>query len=120
MDPQNVPDAPFQMKRVRFITILEAEPDMTLALPIMRVREHHPFHLPAGVVLTSEVISQIRSHHVNCFAVEAPESRTLEQIGAALVGEDMRIDAVFARLDRRDPTAASLRAAVMEYRLCFS
>lgn len=120
MSPAHQTDAPFPMKRVRFITILEAEPDMVLALPIMRVREHHPFHLPAGVVLTADVIAQVRSHHVNCFAVEAPENRTLEEIGADLVGEDARIDAVFARLDRGDPTAARLRAAVMEYRLCFS
>ena len=42
-------DAPFPMKRVRFVSILESEPGMVLALPVTRVHEHRPFHLPAGV-----------------------------------------------------------------------
>lgn len=113
-------DAPFPMKRVRFVSILESEPGMVLALPVTRVHEHRPFHLPAGVTLTAEVLAQVRSHHVNCLAIEVQEVRSLHSIGEDLVREDKRIDAVFARLDRQDPVVAKLRAAVMEYRLCFN
>ena len=112
--------APFPMKRVRFVSILEAEAGMVLALPVSRVHEHRPFHLPAGVVLAPEVIAQIRSHQVNCIAVETRDARSVGEIGEALFRESARIDAVFAPLDPDDPVAARLRAAVMEYRLCFN
>ena len=112
--------APESMKRVRFITNSEAKPEMTLALMIEEVRNNQLFKLSAGVVLTEEMIEQIRRHQINCFAIVINETRSIEEISMKLIESQKQVKSVFSLLNMSDSVANDLYSSLMEYRLCFS
>jgi hypothetical protein len=113
-------DMPAAMTRVRFISATEAESGMKLALRIQQVRDHQLFQLPAGVVLTAELIARLRHWHVHAIAIEVEDIRSIEEISRALLQEQERIDAVFRYVKGSNPVADALRASVLEYRLQFN
>lgn len=114
-------DAPLPpMKRVRFVTNNEAAPGMTLAFMIQAVRSSQLFKLSAGVLLTAELIAQLRHRQVNCFAIEIDETRSIEEISRHLIDSQEQIKAVFSLLEPADSVVSALYSSLMEYRLCFS
>lgn len=122
MNETTSPDSitPPPMKRVRFITNSEAEPGMTLAFMVQAVRSSQLFKLSAGVVLTEEIIEQLRRRQVNCFAIEVDETRSIEEISLYLVDTQEQIKAAFSMLGPDDAVARELYSSLMEYRLSFS
>lgn len=108
------------MKRVRFVTNNEAVPGMTLAFMIQSVRSSQLFKLTPGVVLTAELITQLRHHQVNCFAIEIDETRGIAEIAQHLIHSQEQIKAVFSLLEPADSVVSVLYSSLMEYRLCFS
>jgi len=108
------------MKRVRFVTSNEAVPGMTLAFTIQAVRSSQLFKLAAGVVLTAELIAQLRHRQVNGFAIAIDETRSIEDISRHLIDSQQQIQAVFALLEPADGVVSALYSSLMEYRLCFS
>jgi len=117
--PTPVPALP-AMTRVSFITSDEAQPAMTLALPIQAVRSNQLFKLAAGVVLTEELIDQLRRRQVNCFAIEIEDTRSIEDIAKRLIDSQEQIQAQFSLLDPAQGVALDLYSSLMEYRLCFN
>lgn len=108
------------MKRVRFVTNSEAAPGMTLAFHIQSVHSSQLFKLAAGIVLTAELIEQLRRRHVNCFAIEIDETRSIEEIASHLIASQEQIKALFSLLEPADSVVSTLYSSMMEYRLCFS
>jgi hypothetical protein len=93
---------------------------MTLAFPIQAVRSNQLFKLPAGVVLTAELIEQLRLRQVNCFAIEIDETRDIAEISRYLIDCQEQMQTVFSMLEPDDGVARALYSSLMEYRLGFS
>ena len=111
---------PRPMKGVRFVTGNEAVPGVTWAFTIQAVRSSQLFKLAAGVVLTAELIAQLRHRQVNGFAIAIDETRSIEDISRHLIDSQQQIQAVFALLEPADGVVSALYSSLMEYRLCFS
>jgi hypothetical protein len=111
---------PPPMQRVRFITSGEAVPGMTMAFMIQAVRNSQLFKLSAGVVLTAELIDQLRRRQVNCLAITIDETRDIGEISRHLLDSQEQIQSVFSLLEPADFVGHALYSSLMEYRLGFN
>lgn len=108
------------LQRVRFITLSEAQPGMHLAFPARAARESEVFKVPAGTVLTANLIEQMALRHVTYLAIADQEQRSIETIVAQLQNTQQQLKAAFVAAKPQQPVVDHLYASLLEYRLRFN
>jgi hypothetical protein len=108
------------LQRVRFITLEEAVPGMHLAFAARAARESEVFKVPAGTLLTANLIEQMALRHVSYLAIAEPEQRSIETIVAQLQNTQQQLKAAFAAAKPQQPVVEHLYASLLEYRLRFN
>ncbi|MFA6119875.1 MAG: hypothetical protein WCT35_02650 [Sideroxydans sp.] len=103
--------------RTRFITIIEAEPGMTLGADV-NVVNHGILRLSLkeGAILTELDIRQLSTYQAEYIFIVEPDSRVPEQVAVDVAKVANRVMEIFSGADLTDPMLAKLFNQVILYR----
>ena len=103
--------------RPRYLTLIEAEADMVLASPVTVVNHGVlSMTLPAGHILTTESLQQLRSHQAEFLYVCEEDERCSEQIALDSASAAHQVLDIFAGAELSDPNMAAFFDQVLTFR----